>query len=135
MREVKFRAWDGQDKLIRNVQQLLFNKQNEVDIKIYEEWFATGPDLILMQYTGLKDKNGAEIYEGDICQVDDGLSDYWYVVEWVFAGWQAVTYKKKNSSVRGISNGVNSFYIEPDCTSEMTIIGNVYENKELLACD
>lgn len=89
-------------------------------------------EVEIMEFTGLKDKNGVDIYEGDICIVDEGLSDYWYVVEWVYGGFQAVTYKKKGSNVIGISDGVNSFYIEPNEASVMTVIGNIYENQELL---
>ena len=89
-------------------------------------------DLILMQSTGLKDKNGAEIFEGDVCKLSGGLDDYWYIVEWLFAGWQLVTYKKPDAKVSGISDGINQCYLEPSIASNLGIVGNIYANPELL---
>ena len=90
-------------------------------------------DLILMQSTGLKDKNGAEIFEGDVCKLSGGLDDYWYIVEWLFAGWQLVTYKKPDAKVSGISDGINQCYLEPSIASNLGIVGNIYANPELLS--
>lgn len=63
MREIKFRAWNGIDS--RPESRMIYQPYFSVDFKVImpdgNEW-----DLPLMQYTGLKDKNGKEIYEGDI---------------------------------------------------------------------
>mgnify|MGYP003132010777 CR=1 FL=1 len=59
MREIKFRAWDGNKML---------PSQDLSQSDIYWAWLGK-EDVELMQYTGLKDKNGKEIYEGDIVRV------------------------------------------------------------------
>jgi uncharacterized phage protein (TIGR01671 family) len=68
MREIKFRAWDSFYKMIISTNDKEFNNN------IYEFFKELEQDrkennIILMQYTGLKDKNGKEIYEGDILKV------------------------------------------------------------------
>jgi len=104
MREIKFRVWD-----IRN---------NEMIYGAHESYHWHGylglPEYYeLMQYTGLKDKNGKEIYEGDILknQVSE-LS----VVKWQGIGW--------NPFVDSMIDHYKSYRFE--------IIGNIYENPELL---
>lgn len=90
---------------------------------------AIEPDTVC-QYTGLQDKNDKKIFEGDVCFDENGLTDYYCVIEWVFAGFQLVTYKKASSNARGISNGMNQGYFED--SDGIEVIGNIYDNPELL---
>lgn len=119
MREIKFRAWDKLNKEMFNVESINFQERKVYrDIVSYRKF----NDIELMQYTGLKDKNNKEIYEGDIVKLrnNHGMGVVKYYDEW---GAFVIEYTKPKPLV---VLGMN-YYIE-----DIKILGNIYENSELL---
>jgi len=101
--------------------------------------YAVNPET-LGQYTGLTDKNGVKIFEGDILSSDkypytsDGSQNYFAEVVWFdnCPAFGLYVFKAPKSEVRGVAEG--SEFIEDDL-SDMEVIGNVYDNPELVGGD
>lgn len=118
MRTIKFRGWNQE------------HQEMEFDTSHYS------PDLKIMQYTGLKDKNGVEVYEGDILTSNqypfqlDGEYNYHGIVEWVdeLAAFY-LTKRLVNSDKVGISDGISE---QIENIELFEVIGNIYSNPELL---
>lgn len=134
MREIKFRAWDKSLNKFLSLEELDISKslgwaktQNAFEIKI-KNFMGFPEDTILMQYTGLKDKNGKEIYEGDIAKYEYEIGKHCV----------ADVYFEERTGLHRISCQVSETMainhilglIESNRTIE--IIGNIYENPELL---
>ena len=109
-RQLKFRAWDTISKEMWDLGSL----RNIVE----DDQTPDGGRLIYLQYTGLKDKNGNPIYEGDIISMHN--KQYNVVVEFTDYGYQGL---HKQS---GYYEGLTTFIEDHE------IIGNIYENPELL---
>jgi len=157
-REIKFRAWDKKNK------EMCYLPENQSSELVFTEkpfrWFywrwgrklpetekeKNNPefnvvdfnfvDADLMQYTGLKDKNGKEIYEGDIVKCETITFPKCKVGSWTI---------KWNAYMWGVIRNFGAFYeggtekggFEKEKFlwqnyDRMEIIGNIYENKELL---
>jgi len=119
MREIKFRAWDLAIKRLGLVDCLVWGESGQITANIVyvdEQVTTTYPEL--MQFTNLIDKNGKEIYEGDI--IKRSLIDFNYSKSFVVA-WDS-----RNACFR-LENGPALFHDDND-----EIIGNIYENPELL---
>lgn len=138
MREIKFRAWDYNNERIIPWEKLRIEKdedENTFSVVVFDgevgDYFD---DFPVMQYTGLKDKNGKEIYEGDILTSDqypyqdDGEYNYHLVVEYIENGFCGVM-NCVNGVKRGISHGIAELL---EITYQFEVIGNIYENPELL---
>ena len=133
-REIKFRAWDKIDNTMAIVEEW------------HKTWIAIGvndedsghleqrkiEDVELMQFTGLLDKNGKEIYEGCIVNVMNEFPDGYKM--------EGVTTVEKRGLSWEFMNGERFIYIgklngEPDSlhtTTQLEVIGNKYENPELI---
>ena len=123
MREIKFRAWDERKNKYYN--GIIAVNEDGV-IKFDEErnvWYDT--NLIPEQYTGLKDKNGKEIYEGDILSIetsDDYTGDMTEHIDYI-------KYYKNNLSFGLAKKSEFLFFLFAD---EYEIIGNIHETPELV---
>jgi len=127
-RELKFRAWDGSrfvhfDGITIGIGKNRYRnkKDNSPYVMFENDTFGNHVNLRkheVSQYTGLKDKNGKEIYEGDVCvtKYPDNIHDLYHGV---------VTYN--NSKAFFEFSGIPLYIAE-----NIEVIGNIYENRDLL---
>ena len=126
MRDIKFRCWDTENKQMLKVQELDFEDTfygGRLSIRTdqYNDYFDI-EDMILMQYTGLKDKNGKEIYEGDIVKVF--TSKKWRIGKIIYEYSGFTIDVTNNKELEYGRTGIIESLIE--------VIGNIYDNPELL---
>ena len=162
-REIKFRAWDRANKKMyydRTFSHVDPDTLDEVEFEVRHislndslfnitkaSWGVDNSepvfishDYVLMQYTGLKDKNGTDVYEGDILRVP-AMSEY---EEKTYNSFEVFWHDNDSTPTdcglvlgrltpHGNSAGGHSGYkLKPEHVGKMEVIGNVYENSDLL---
>ena len=120
-REIKFRAWVKKEKEMTKVLALetrdyatlnvLYNDNSKCTLGMFA--------VEIMQYTGLKDKNGKEIYEGDIVILNDAEEENRCIVKYKYGSYILV-----DGDLREDLSNVEAKFLE--------VVGNIYENKNLL---
>ena len=137
MREIKFRAWDKRDAImiypkIDGGEEFMLS----LCLRAFE--VCHGGELIevsgryeLLEFTGLNDKQGKEIYEGDLVVMQGG-SEKVYKIQW------SDEWNKAGFVIKGIVPFANkrvrfsSDYLNPHYAKSIKITGNIYENPKLL---
>lgn len=124
MRKIKFRAWLKEERKMVNVETLFIgiNRLCFGNSKTEDLFFRDFEEVELMQYTGLEDKNSKEIYEGDILFFRDENMKYVVV-------WQDTAFIIESIEIRKYSE---KMYWLDDTEICCEIVGNIYENKNLL---
>jgi uncharacterized phage protein (TIGR01671 family) len=128
MKHAKFRAWDNVNKQMFDVIKMTFSADG---IKVGVGYISNPncgityrKDIILIQFTGLIDKNGVEVYEGDIVNVLNYLNG---------EIWEGHTHYDEVVFLNGRFDIKNPWCHESLQSNTVEVIGNIHENPELLS--
>lgn len=122
MREIKIRAWYKPYKQMCQVESLRFDENGVYTAVLIEESFhdrriVEADEIVIERYTGLKDINGTDIYEGDILIDDTGEPVEYWVVKFADGGFV------------GECAGVTESLFE---LTNLEVVGNIHEDSELV---
>ena len=147
MRDIKYRAWTGKQMFYQEDQYLASfigravsliiqgHDPNDPGAHRHESYLPNGGNIseYLMQYTGIKDRNGIEIYEGDILMYvplpehnDGTCGGDTYVVEWKDFGFTARWLQATDPAAAYPPNALDG------ADEDMEVIGNIYQHPDLL---
>lgn len=127
MRELKYKVWDLEDKKIYILEG--FDNKGNYEFPVAYFHHKDKPDIArynsmdkikLLQYTGLKDMDAKEIYEGDIVISDNGTK---YEVYFTDGGFKLSNAKYPNANLQLLDRMISNY---------IKVIGNIFESKEIL---
>jgi uncharacterized phage protein (TIGR01671 family) len=152
MREFKFRAWSGSHGLMFDADNedsyisvsaegLTLNTLEETWCSGSGEWessegYVEQDEAVIMQFTGLQDKNGVDIYEGDVIKTYhftsrvNGKFEYInHIVKWSekFHGWFLLNCESMDEN-----DGSIQFFVHLRANKDFEITGNIHSNPQLL---
>ena len=128
MREIKFRAWDKKEKKWIEIDQIEWGKNGIIYVCSTDGFEYDIKNIELIQFTGRKDKNNTDIYEG-------------YIVEWISIGKKSGNVedigKKSNMGISEVFFKEGKFMCHKTIpighiNKELKVIGNIYEYPEML---
>lgn len=120
MKEFKFRAWDKKGKNMFTINNLEIYDELDRDGFYDIDSVINNESWEVMQWTGLKDKNDKDIYEGDILKTKRQIKKF-HIVEWT----NPIMYGDEYGDTAGLDMGCSVY---PECE----VIGNIYENPEMI---
>lgn len=130
MRDIKFKGKSNTGVWVygslvcsENIHPAIYFETGKGNIKSLE-WVYVYPETV-GQFTGLTDKNGKEIYEGDIIEDKNGIG----VIMWFQTAWGVASYAHVYNGLKSYT-AVDSFYSKE--TKEWAVIGSIHDNPELL---
>lgn len=143
---MKFRAWNKKDKkwfrgdeVILEFISAKFAEPAEITLTTFNKIFQNNEYVEWLQFTGLTDNGGREIYDGDILSVEGLFETHYAQVTWgasqQLSSWDGAETWLLHFADNGVSKRVEAPlypYCQERCGYNVLIIGNVYEHPELL---